>query len=338
MFTQTNKSTTGSTLGNYQTKNDLHFIDVIRFISMIGIISYHSLILPDNISLNSFLRQSSHPEVFITLINLLRFSVICFCLISGYLIGTKIETDKFKFYSQRFKVTFLPFVVAYVVATIVFFIKKIIFHKTWELADLKDLIFESPFWFIPSQLISILLLLVLTAVVSRKYLALILVPLLIIFTIKFVYFDKRHHMDFLASILLMFYYWLGTEFKRRDWVTVIKRASLTPIIFAWLLTYFLVNLETWYLWKSDYPNIFNNLKLSAQLYSIASFILLIRVSSYCKKFSIINPRMESYGLYLYHFPIYLLTYSLMHKFVKSFHLSLSIPFCIRLFIFCFYTF
>jgi hypothetical protein len=194
-----------------------------------------------------------------------------------------------------------PFLIALIITgTALLSINSLSKHPAKLRELLSDLLINSSFWFIPSQLISLLILVVLIKRVKQLYLGIFLFLLLSIITIRFVYLEPIIHTNFLFSAVFVFYYWLGTVFKDLDLVGKIKQVSFSLILLTWIGAFLLVNFETYFLWKSDYFYIFNNLKVSNQLYSIISFILLIRVSHFFKGFSVFNPRTETLGIYLYH--------------------------------------
>jgi hypothetical protein len=307
-----------------ETIEDLHFINVIRFISIVGIISIHCLVLPQGLDINRFINSMAYPTVYIAFLNLLRFSLICMCIISGYLIGSKIENQKYHFFVQRLKLILRPFLIALLLTGACLYTCCLVKGTPTSLFILlKQLLLFSSFWFIPSQLISIFILVVAGRHINGAYLGILLLLTLLLLTVGLVYLRPTSHTNYLFSFAFTFYYWLGAYCKEQNIVCRIKKIRLPFILIAWFLSFLLCNYETYVLWQGNYPHILNNLKASNQLYSIISFVAIIRVSSYIAKIPIINPRIDCFGIYLYHWLIVSVMFKLLSRIFALHTISIS---------------
>jgi fucose 4-O-acetylase-like acetyltransferase len=296
------KSETGIQMGTYNKNGkDFHFINFIRFVSIVGIFSLHCLILPKNVEFNEFIQSADYPAFYMAWLNLLRFSVISFCLISGYLIGSRIEDEKIGFYVGRIKTMIKPFLVALLVTAVLLYIGSLLSDKPQKfVVVLSGLILHSPFWFIPSQFMSLLVLVMLSYKLSQRNVGIFLFVLLLIFTIVGVYLYPVNHISTIIPFVLVFYYWLGSFARQRNWISRIKSIRLSTLAMVWIACFLMVNFESYFLWKNHYPKMLNNLRLTNQLYAIASILVLVKISDYLKPFRVLDPRSESYGIYLYH--------------------------------------
>jgi hypothetical protein len=300
-------------------KSDHHFIDFIRFISIIGIVSIHSMFLPKNVSLNDFLHQVGSPTIYVSFISFLRFSVISFCLISGYLLAPKITNDnKFKFYINRIKAIAKPSIIAILITAIVIYVKEIATgEQSTIMSVINSIVFEGVFWFIPMQVLSLLILMLFITSSKQLWVGITLFTTLIGITLYYVYIKKLSHVDPVFSLGFVFYFWLGTMFYKWKIIEKIKKTSLPLLICAWVFAFAALNMETILLWKYDYPHLLNNLRVSNQVYGVISFFVLVKISDYFRSFSFLNPRKESFGIYLYHRVIGLGLFFILHRLFDS---------------------
>jgi peptidoglycan/LPS O-acetylase OafA/YrhL len=66
------------------------FVDLIRFISMLGIVWAHTDAFPLQVNSFEFLKNIGDVEYFIVFKQIFKFSVVCFFMISGFLLGDNI--------------------------------------------------------------------------------------------------------------------------------------------------------------------------------------------------------------------------------------------------------
>ena len=297
------------------TKSDYHFIDFVRFVSIIGIVSLHSTFLPKNISLNNYLNTLNSPATYIGFISILRFAVISFCIISGYLLAPRISTEnKLAFYYTRVKNTLRPSIIALLITAALILIKEIFTGEQRGFAPvINELVFDGVFWFIPMQLLSLLILMLFITAPKQVWVGITLFMSLAVVTAYYVYFKKLAHVDPVFALGFAFYFWLGTMFYKYKVIEKVKRIKLVILLAAWLASFTLLNFETLLLWKNGFPHILNNLRISNQLYGVVSFFVLVKVSDYFKSFSVFKPRKESFGIYLYHRAVGLAIFFILHR-------------------------
>jgi len=142
------------------SKESFFFIDFIRFMSIVGITSVHSLFfgLPQNVVIENFLKQTDHPLILIIFVQLFRFSVISFCMISGFLLGKKIIVENhLKIFYQRVKVTLPPYIIAFTLTAIYWHIWELLKNGNSSFYSIfLNQLFGSSFWYVPSNLLSFL--------------------------------------------------------------------------------------------------------------------------------------------------------------------------------------
>lgn len=319
-------------------KSDYHFIDFIRFVSIIGIVSIHSTFLPKDVSLNDYLSQLNSPAIYVSFISVLRFAVISFCIISGYLLAPKItKQNRLSFYFERIKSTLKPSVIAVLITATVIYAKEILTGQMQALLQIvNELVLDGVFWFIPMQLLSLLIVMLFISAPRQVWVGITLFVSLAVVTFYYVYFKKLAHTAPVFCLGFAFYFWLGTMFYKWKVIEKIRKVKVVVLFACWVVSFILLNLETVFLWKNGYPHLLNNLRITNQVYGVVSFFVLVKVSEYFNKFSILNPRKESFGIYLYHRLIGLALFFVLHKLFESntnFDALTSITFTLAHFIF-----
>jgi probable poly-beta-1,6-N-acetyl-D-glucosamine export protein len=284
-------------------KMDYHFIDFIKFMSIIGISSLHSIYfgLPENEVIEDFLKQCDNPLILIIFLQLMRFSVISFCMITGFLIATKITTEnRVSLFYKRVRITLPSYIIAFILTGLYWYSRELLKERSPDLLSiLHRQLFDSSFWYVPNTLLSLLLLFILFKKLPPLYLGGLLFTALTITTVKYVYITPTGHANPVFFMAFSFYIWLGGMFWKHHFVKYIRSIDIRMIFLIWVLSFTLLCSETYMLWQNGYPNIIHNLKVTNQIYAVVSFVFLIRISDRIKPFSIINPRKETYGIYLY---------------------------------------
>jgi hypothetical protein len=319
---------------------DFHFINFIRFVSMIGIVSLHSLVLPANISLNSFLAEKDFSTPYVVFLNFFRFSTISFSIISGYLIAPKLKKEqKNTLFCSRSNNLLKPYLLALLITLIPFFTIPLFQHNSVStLQILRNVFLGTAFWFIPSHLITFGIFIVLYTKEKLNLLVGIFFLTTISITILFVYSVPTFHTNLIFSVAFLFYYALGVLIRENNWIDKIRKLSLTKVVLVWMISFFLINYETFYLFKHHYPYLLNNFRASNQLYAVVSFLLLAKIADKFSQFSFFNPRYETYGIYLYHTIVGLLLYTVAGRFILKYtniNYSLSIFFTLLHFTICY---
>ncbi|WP_461129946.1 acyltransferase family protein [Spirosoma aerophilum] len=231
-------------------------------------------------------------------------------MISGFLLGKQLKSSKqsFSYYKRRLSVVGIPFLVAF----LIFYIKSIgtfgvmigRFDKSIlafpRLVDqLWSGLFFTSYWFIFVFLLSLALMLVGWRYLSLKTVTILSFAATLFYAVNIytTWIEPRHTFAFPAFV---FYLCAGVWLARYD--EVIERIQNTSNLWLTsflLMTFLLAAGESIFLWKLDSIDPRNSLRISNQLFSIAMFIWLFR-NNYLHKLPFLNPRTESFGIYLYH--------------------------------------
>lgn len=288
-------------------KKNYAFIDHIRCISMISIVAEHSLggyVFPEG---------SARYWAYLLLIQSAKFGTVIFFLLAGFLIGEKFtDYTPGQYLKRRFSSTFGPWLfwsLMYIVCFIVnLHVKERMYHDgRFNLHNILDEVrivyLYTNYWFIINFMVSIALLLV-----FKRYLysyrfgaILLLFTLTYCINIHFEWFDPSHTIAILGFV---FFLWLGAQL-RKHWTMIDYRVKMLPyslLILLVLLTYALSVLEIIYLKKHHSADIYNTLRFSNVLFSLASFALLLKIGT-IKALNYLRPRETTYGIYLIHFII-----------------------------------
>lgn len=115
--------------------------------------------------------------------------------------------------------------------------------------------------------------------------------------IYFGWIEQRHN---LAMPAYLFYLWLGVWLSRHENViTYIQKMPNKWLVGSVVLFLCLAVVESKYLWSINSVSPFNTIRLSNQLFSMSFFALLLK-NDFSSKLVWLNPRSESFGIYLYH--------------------------------------
>ncbi|MBD0350146.1 MAG: acyltransferase [Bacteroidota bacterium] len=298
------------------------FVDFVRFVSMIGIVWLHCYLTPQG--RDKFPPTTDHPLLFILSVQILKFSSICFFIISGFLLSNKLSVeDGFQFYKRRFHSLWRPYAVAFVITFCFYLLRWLVkFHlfQPFELAN--RLAFHTSFWFVPNLLFALLITIVLLKTTNFFYTGLLTAVLLLISTINTVYLNHEEHT--VALFAYAFYLWLGMFIYKKNIIDRVRSMSISVILAALICSFLLAVAESYYftLHHAAAPITFNTLCFSNQLYSIIAFLFLIRISEYIPAFTLVNPRKETYGIYLYHMIIISIVITATEVIQTSFHFKL----------------
>ncbi|AUD04557.1 hypothetical protein CWM47_23545 [Spirosoma pollinicola] len=240
----------------------------------------------------------------------MKFGTLCFFIISGYLLGKHLllQSSPWTYYKRRLQVVGIPFIIALGL----FMSKHLgvfglligrydISMLTPEFLKLKIsvILFNSAYWFVFNFLIVLGLFLVFWRHSYKPIFGWITGAIAVFYGIN-IYFgwvEQRHN---LVIAPYLFYLWLGVWLSRRqDVLDYLQRLPNRWLIGAVLLSLGLAISESRYLWSPDTISPFNSLRLSNQLFSVLVFVLLLR-NDFSNRLTWINPRTESFGIYLYH--------------------------------------
>jgi hypothetical protein len=293
------------------------FVDFVRFVSMVGVVWLHSYITLDR---ETFGIGTDHPLLFIFTVQFWKFSTICFFLISGFLLSTKLNIESgFTFFKNRLANIFKPYLVAFSITFLYYSI--IVYVRSSELKPAYvffNLLFNTSFWFVPNLLFALLLIIVLIKATSFTYTGIIAAILLIVNTIQNAYIHHEQHT--FAFFAFAFYLWLGMLIQKENLIERINTQRFSIVLTLLIASFAFAFYETywWAINKNPYP--FNSLYFTNQLFSILAFILLVRLSRKVYVLPFINPRKETFGIYLYHVIVLSIIKNVLHILERFLHI------------------
>lgn len=300
-------------------KADFSFVNWIRFVAMLSIVYEHCLDINDpntpaaEVSLNPnvhFVNSLSQAQAMPWIVQPMKFGTICFFLISGYLLGKHLTSDQtpWTYYRRRLRVVGIPFLIAFGL----YFLKHLgvygLLIGRYDLSMLTAefvqnkiwmLLFMSAYWFIFSFLIALGLFFVFWRHSNTALFGWITGAIAVFYGLNVYlgWIEQRHN---LAMPAYLFYLWLGVWLSRHENVIAyIQRMPNRWLIGSVVLWLCVAIVESRYLWNIDSVSPFNTLRLSNQLFSVAFFALLLK-NDFSGKLTWLNPRSESFGIYLYH--------------------------------------
>lgn len=272
---------------------------------MIGIVWAHVVLWPTTRGGSTELFNDSYMVAYIPYKQIFKFAVICFFMISGFLLGDKITTtDSIQYFKNRFNTTIKPYLIAFSVFLGLLLIRAFLLKRnvtdTNSLGSIiKFCIYNTFFWYLPNYFICLAVILVFKKYLKSWYLGLSLLCITLLYTILTVYTNTFSAGHSTALFAYVFYLWLGAFIRHKNLVNNIIKSRLYPILALAICLFALSSLESYILYKLDLQH-FNILRIFNQLYSVAMFVLLVKLGSKKMNFGIFNPRKESYGIYLYH--------------------------------------
>lgn len=275
------------------TAPDHLFVNNIRFLGMLGIIAVHTRYWPDSFSGN--IAQAAIEQVF-------KFGTICFFMISGYLLGSKIQASgRLAYYKKRLRNTFKPWLTWASIYAGLFmllslrdgFSLKTLFGIVWST------LFYTNYWFIPNFFIALGILLVMQAWFNRPWFAALLALAAAAYGVN-LYAEWVPTAHTAALLGFVFYLWLGVQIHGHE-PRIRAVLDRTPYWFLWLVVgvFFAVSLLEGSVLSGHTSDALNTLRISNQLFSLSVFFLLMKVK---RKLSPgwMNVRRHTFGLYLIH--------------------------------------
>jgi len=295
------------------------FVDWIRMISMVGIIWAHT---PSFAHDQSFSDLDNLPLYFFFMA-FFKFGVICFFMISGFLLARKMnEVPAAQYFKNRVAVTLYPYLFAFALIVLLFIFKTRVLNQPsgYTLGSyVTFMFFTSALWFLPNYWISLLAILSFKKSLNSVYLGLTFLSLTAIFTYFYVYTDyARPHAHALFGFV--FYLWLGYYIGRKRLHLYMENWNLPILIVAFIGCYILTSYESLLLYNDDLKEPLSILRVSNQLYSIAAFILMVRLFRKPLVSKLFDPRKETFGIYLYHmFPLAVVAFGI--KILEKFQIN-----------------
>lgn len=299
------------------------FVDMVRFLATFGIVFIHSYVPMHGMETNAFVHHLPHAEYYLYVKQVFKFSTICYFLIAGFLLADKsIESSPFAYYLRRLNVIAVPYLLAVTLFIAALALQSYLVqgqHITvaYIIEIIKYVILYSPFWYVPNYLLCLLVIVCFSRYASSIYFGAVLLLITACNTWYNVYAGNNHtHTTALTGFI--FYMWLGMYIKKKNLAAAMQNAGPLVTGSLLLLLYILSNCETYYmLYHTHIAETLNTLRISNQLYSVAFFVFIV---SCCKKpanFGILNPRRETYGIYLYHSFFTFILISIAEQWISS---------------------
>jgi hypothetical protein len=301
------------TITHTSTKADHSFINWVRMVAMFSIVVVHSLISPQapakeqDVFLDSYSMTASQETAMMFLGQCMRFGTLLFFIVSGYLLGHNLtQRSPITYYTRRVRVIFFPFLIAFSL----FYGKSILYHFLNEPAVLTDfgqfayekfidIFFDSPFWFIPNYFLSLAILLIFRNQLHKRWFAFVLISINLLYGINTHanWINARHNH---ALFGFVFYLWFGYKAIVGNWIAKSREILSTgALVLITALLYTGALFEGLSLSDADAIDPMNSLRIMNQLFAISLFFLLAR-NNYLSRIPFLNPRQESFGIYLYH--------------------------------------
>lgn len=280
------------------------FVNNVRFWSMFAIIALHagSVLNVSGGDASVFQQAISAP---------IKFGTIAFFLISGFLLGERVESSNpFTYFTRRLQRVFLPWLLWFAVSFCALFL----LHPSWNAAALAsgkspllvvahwvrlDL-FSTAFWFVPNLLCALALILVFRKSLDRLRMgaALGLINAFYIVNVYTAWIPNRHTE---AMFGFVFYLWLGAFAARHQarLRSVVEKTPLVPLLALAVVTCLMSFAESRLLTSLGNADPTNTLRGSNQLFSIVMVLLFLKVPrAIYPRF--VNVRDQTFGLYLSH--------------------------------------
>lgn len=292
-------------------KKNFDFVDTIRCLSMMGIVFEHVEVFTD-INYASFYTSMLQVSV----IQFFKFATIAFFLIAGFLINHKFtEYSPLQYLKNRLKTTIGPWIFWLNVLVILNILRLILisyFKHTGEVHlpspflnylgnAYYTVIFTTSFWFILNFLICIAILLAFKRYIARISFGVLLGLTSFFYSINLYYgWIRTQHTT--AMFGFVFFLWLGAYMNKHSdaLFAFINRTSYVVLIGITVALFLLADLEIIYLKSIAIEDAYNTLRITNIFYSLAFFLILLKVGSIPFINRVFEPRKTTFGIYLLH--------------------------------------
>jgi surface polysaccharide O-acyltransferase-like enzyme len=280
------------------------FVDNVRFLSMIGIVAMHSTAV-------FCLTGNIHPLLIAAILTPLKFSTIGFFLISGFLLGERLERCRpMEYFGRRLEKVFLPWLFWVSLLVVARLTRDVIRHRVTLPFTIEALPIigreyfqcatSTAFWFVPNLLVALCVLLM-----FRRYLndlrlgaGLLAINLFYVVNIYTLWLPSLHSK---ALFGFVFYLWLGTYASRHlgNIALWVSQVGMVVLVGLAVLTGLIAIGEACVLNHLQSPDPNNSLRLSNQIFSIVMVLLIFKLGrTTWPRF--VEVRSQTFGIYLSH--------------------------------------
>ena len=259
----------------------------------------------------------------------LKFGTLCFFIISGYLLGSKLdEYSASEFFSRRVRTVAKPWLFWSLLLFTAFAANSLLKSKGLDPINLLfSIFFESEYWFVLNYFTALFILVLfnkLNATTSG-----IVFAAMSLFYAANIYTKTIPTIHTTAMFGYVFFLWFGREVRlnRVEWIKHLMKLEQKKILLLTLIALVASIAESIYIKKylgidydlGNYRNDpTNTLRISNQIYGILAFALIYNLNrSIHPKW--IYPRDETFGLYLVHWPIFLALTIAFRKIASNFY-------------------
>ena len=277
------------------------FVNNVRFWSILSIIAIHSA--------GVFAVVDSNQDLGFALLAPFKFATIGFFLISGFLMGERVDRrDPLAYLMRRFKKVFIPWSFWFGTMCVLLVIREFIFRpgsnalENLHIAYVtsRATLLDTSFWFVPNLLLSIAILLM-----CRRYLyslklgfVLCLFNLVYVVNIYASWFTTLHTQ---ALFGFVFYLWLGSyaahNFERMS--RFLAKIPTAALVAGSAITGAAAYGESHLLFVLHSADPLNTLRLSNQAFSIFVVLMIFKFRRATWP-AFIDVRRHTFGLYLSH--------------------------------------
>lgn len=277
-------------------------VDNVRYWSMFAVIAVHSLI-----AWGIHSDSGVSWEIQVALLQAAKFGTIGFYLISGFLLGPRVEQyAPYQYFLRRLKTVALPWAIWAGIFTLLPFAKALLLGSATESIGEPMLrygchvLLFSPYWFVPNFFIALTLLLVLRRHLDdvRAGIALFTVSLFYGVNVYGKWIPANHTY---AAFGFVFYLWLGSWIARHPQTLLpfVDRIRWSSLLLGIVGTAALSLGEAHLLNRLHADNVVNTLRLSNQLFSVVAVLGLTKLRRPTWP-RFIDVRAHTFGLYLVH--------------------------------------
>lgn len=279
-------------------RQDYGFVSNVRFVSMVGILAVHAEVV-------SLTWHGGYLNVAFD--QMMKFSTVCFFIISGFLLGDRLEVvAPVTYMRRRLNMVFVPWLfwagVYLALNLTVDLIARGAAARSFKY-HFEATVISSAYWFVPNLLLSLAALLAMRRWLNRAWLG---VALGVASTMHGLnlharwWSDTRHNTALTGFIVFL---WLGYQL-RRNLGAVRARIDRTPwshLALAAAITWGLAMAEArgLALARGDDFDFMSTLRVTNVAYSLVVFALLFKVSASLAP-AAMNVRKHTFGLYLLH--------------------------------------